>query len=119
MLCYRHAPEPALGVCRYCGRGLCLQCVRDPATGMACSEECEQRLIRYDVMLINAETGYRTARRGNVVSALFPALLGALLLYFGLTEFSDFHAVAAMGALLIVFGAAIGWRQRSLARKWK
>ncbi|MFK3646875.1 hypothetical protein ACI2IY_00360 [Lysobacter enzymogenes] len=120
MLCYRHAPEPALGICRSCGRGVCAQCARDAAgPALACSEECAQRVQRNEALVSNGEAGYRFARRGNVVLATFPLLLGAVLLYFGLVERNRLNAMTAMGAILLLFAAVLWLRQRQLSRQFK
>lgn len=119
MHCYRHAPEPALGVCRSCGRGVCAQCARDLDPALACSERCEQRVLRTEALIDNGEAGYRLARRGSFIAVGFPLLLGAMLLYFGLTEPHRFNAITAMGALLMAFAVAIWLRQRHLRRQLK
>lgn len=117
MHCYRHAPEPAVGVCRSCGRGVCTQCARDLGPSLACSDECAQRVNRNEALIANGEAGYRMARRGSFIAVVFPLLLGAMLLFFGLTEPHRFNALSAMGALLLLFAAAAWWRQRQLARQ--
>ncbi|MBN8728069.1 MAG: hypothetical protein J0H15_10265 [Xanthomonadales bacterium] len=42
MDCFQHAPTPAVGICRACGRGVCHGCARSPEDdlGLACSERC-------------------------------------------------------------------------------
>lgn len=118
MQCFRHAPEPALGICRSCGRGVCAHCARDLGPPLACSEECERRVGRTEALIANGEVGYRLARRGSAVAVGFPLLLGAVLVYFGVAGERDwFNAVTAMGALLMLFGVAMWLRQRQVARQ--
>lgn len=117
MHCYRHAPAEALGICRACGRGVCAQCARDLQPSLACSQECERRVRRNDALLANSETTFGQARRGTVVLMLFPLLLGAVLFYFGLGERAWFNPLTAMGAILVLFGLVVGWRQRRLRRQ--
>lgn len=98
---------------------MCAQCARDLRPSLACSEECEQRVHRSDALIANSEISFGQARRGSVVATMFPLVLGAVLFYFGLGERSWFNPLAAMGAILMLFGLVVGWRQRRLRRQLK
>ncbi|HEY3853031.1 MAG TPA: hypothetical protein VGO67_01405 [Verrucomicrobiae bacterium] len=67
MKCSRHDLE-AIGVCAYCGRALCKQCV--PATGTArltCAEECAAALTRHDRALeVLLEKSLQSAKANSV-----------------------------------------------------
>ncbi len=47
MDCYRHPGQPAVGICKHCGKGGCQACVvngENTAHGLACSSLCEWEL---------------------------------------------------------------------------
>jgi hypothetical protein len=47
MKCLSHAAVDAVGVCAYCGRGLCLDCLKDRSSKpFFCSPECAEALSR-------------------------------------------------------------------------
>lgn len=46
MNCYRHPSRPALGSCKACSKGLCLECSHDTKHGLACVETCIEEVKR-------------------------------------------------------------------------
>lgn len=36
MNCYKHKDEPAIGVCKHCQKGLCIDCRIDTGDGLSC-----------------------------------------------------------------------------------
>lgn len=75
MKCSTHQIE-AVGICAYCGRALCAECVK-PAVGrrLVCSGECAAALERNDqAMQLILQKSMQSAR----ASALYSFLCGAL-----------------------------------------
>ena len=46
MNCYRHPSRPALGSCKACSKGLCLECSYDTKNGLACVDTCIDEVKR-------------------------------------------------------------------------
>ena len=47
MKCFNHHAADAVAVCAYCGRAICLTCIRSPkAARITCSEDCSAGLAR-------------------------------------------------------------------------
>ena len=47
MKCFNHHAADAVAVCAYCGRAICLTCIRSPkAARIVCSEDCSAALAR-------------------------------------------------------------------------
>ena len=67
MKCSRHDLE-AIGVCAYCGRALCKQCVPEADTArLTCAEACAPALARHDRALeILLEKSLQSARANSV-----------------------------------------------------
>ena len=67
MKCLRHNLE-AVGVCVWCGRALCSQCVEAPGPArLACSEGCAAALTRHEQALeMLLEKSRQTARANSV-----------------------------------------------------
>jgi hypothetical protein len=52
MKCLTHTVADAVGVCAYCGRGLCLDCLREGSSKpLSCSPECAEALSRNEKAL--------------------------------------------------------------------
>ena len=56
MKCYNHHDRDAFGICKSCGKGLCLDCLKETEMGLVCkdSSHCEELLsivnYSYNVM---------------------------------------------------------------------
>lgn len=42
MRCFYHQDKEAVGVCRSCGKGVCIECAVDLGKGLACRGRCEE-----------------------------------------------------------------------------
>jgi hypothetical protein len=42
MQCYYHQSNPAVGICKNCNRGICVNCAAEVADDIACRNRCEQ-----------------------------------------------------------------------------
>ena len=85
MNCYRHPSRPAVGSCKACSKGLCLECAHDTKNGLACVETCIEEVKRQnritDLSLVLMEK-YLQANSGLPRLALHiiaGVILGAIL----------------------------------------
>lgn len=44
MNCYTHKDDSAIGICKYCYKGVCLQCAIEIKNGLVCSEVCKNNI---------------------------------------------------------------------------
>lgn len=44
MKCYNHHDRDAFGICRVCGKGLCLECMDSDSTDVRCKSNCRKSL---------------------------------------------------------------------------
>jgi hypothetical protein len=42
MLCFYHQEKEAVGICKSCGKGVCVECAVDLGKGLACRSRCEE-----------------------------------------------------------------------------
>lgn len=92
MNCYYHTSNPAVGLCKACGRGICNECATDIENGLACTGKCEAR-----AKLINELTDWSEAVRNKGFSTTSKAFRDNAL------------GMGAQGAIFAVIGA-IGLR---------
>ena len=86
MNCYYHPSQPALGVCRHCGRGLCAACIAEVEDALACKGRHETQVGE---MAALAARNLLQAKRVGVNyrrNAVFYFLSGALFTGFGLYQ---------------------------------
>jgi hypothetical protein len=87
MVCYYHPDKPAIGICKYCQRGLCIECTALVNDSLACKDHHEDQVRGLNLI---AERGILQAKRigpGYTRNAIFYFLVGALFAGFGLLQY--------------------------------
>jgi hypothetical protein len=117
MKCHLH-PADAVGVCAYCGRGLCPECARPGAANprLVCSPACAAALARADKAVQSIlQQSIQSARASAFYSYLCAALSagGALGAVYYLPSP---YLIAFTSACSAIF-AASGFRYGRIARK--
>ncbi len=111
MRCYYHAEVPAVGICKSCAKGLCVNCQVDLGHGLACKDRCEE-----EVRLIHGVTD-QAIRQMPVTHSLlastklYTLLTGSffVLMGVGMITFDQLKApnpgfLTMMGALMASYG---------------
>lgn len=116
MKCFKH-PNDAVGVCSYCGRAMCNECVTLPkAPRLTCSVECLGALARSDgIMQVLLDKSAQTARASAFYCYLTAGLsaAGAVAAWFLLP--SPFLICFTGGCALVMFASGI-WYSRTAKR---
>lgn len=86
MNCYYHPNQPAVGICKYCQRGLCNDCIAEENDILACKDRHEEQVRAIDLVAKHA-----LLQAGRVSSvyrrnAIFYLLVGVLFTGFGLWQ---------------------------------
>ena len=99
MNCYYHPNQPALGICKYCQRGLCSESIAEVGESLACKGRHEEQVRALDAL--TERNLLQAGRVGSVYrrNALFYFLSGALFTGFGLYQFR----FAGLQALFLIF----------------
>ena len=103
MNCFYHADRPALGICKHCGRGLCLDCAALVDDTLACRNRHEAQVQGLNLV---AERGVVQAKRvasGYMRNTVFYGLVGALFAGFGLSQLRFLGLQALFFMLIGVF----------------
>lgn len=106
MNCFNHPQNPAVGICKSCGKGLCVHCAAELPNGLACREACEERVGLLNEMVDSYQQmklSHKSMARS--VSALC-LVLGLFLL--GMAGWE--HTVEkkpVMAIISLVFGASM------------
>jgi hypothetical protein len=84
MNCFSHPDVPAVGICKSCHKGLCVECAAEVTNGIACKDRCEPEAEALNVIVQKSKTAY--AKTDSVVkrNGLVFFVIGVLLLMVGL-----------------------------------
>lgn len=111
MQCYEHQTQPAVAVCRNCGKALCFDCCKDAGQRIACGAVCKDALL--DEALIADRLKQSLGIGSDVrlpVSVVTYALFGLILLgvatYTSVSRPQIDYLTFAMAAVFIVMAGA-------------
>ena len=106
MKCHNHSEIEAVGICKHCQKGLCLNCATDLEFGLACKDKHEQDVIFLHALIEKNKRAYESMPRASLFTPIFFLLMGSLFTFFGFTNGIEMFLIL-MGAGFIIFGVAI------------
>lgn len=118
MNCFNHSGQPAIGICKSCGKGLCRECIAEIPDGLACKNSCEDRAMLIN-RIIDSNKQVLSAANNQVRSGTFFMILSGLIFCaFGLFPYfiSGQKGGLFLGVIGIVFLASGLLRLRSKAK---
>lgn len=118
MNCFNHADRSATGSCKYCGKGLCPECVSDLGHGLACKNAHEQEVENLHMIISKNIKIYSSASTHTLIVPIFYLFLGVVFAgfgYFSKRGITDFSFI--MGVGLIVFAIVVFTRNRKIFGK--
>ena len=111
MECFYHPATPAVGICKYCQKGLCRTCAVDvDGDGLACQDRHEQ-IVRW----LSRYT--RQAPRTGSRSGLVLIGIGVVFVVFGLSQVLG--SALALGGFLLVVGVAFLLQGANMLKGWR
>lgn len=117
MKCFKHSSE-AVGVCAYCGRAMCGECVTMPkAPRLTCSDECLVALARSDkIMQALVEKSAQSARASAFYCYLTAALSAAAAIGAWFLLPSPFLIMFTGGCAVVLFASGF-WYSMTAGKK--
>jgi len=87
MNCYYHPEKPAIGLCKYCQRGLCSECTAIVDDVLACTHRHEDEVRQLEQL--TARNLFQSKRVGAsyMRNAIFYGLVGMLFTGFGAIQY--------------------------------
>lgn len=83
MKCFNHHTDDAVAICKSCGKALCPQCAASLPNGIACKNNCEDRVNMLNLMIDNNNKVIATTNTNLKSYAVFSIILGALFISMG------------------------------------
>lgn len=104
MDCFTHVSTAAVGICKYCGRGLCRVCAREGTDGLACSQACETEIGELREINQRAKRIYGVGRNAKRHLPLASLMWGAFALLFGGFGIYEYFRRGSIEWFLVLFG---------------
>lgn len=121
MDCFNHAATAAIGICRFCGRGICHGCARTDGRGLSCGEACEAELGELREINERAKRIYGIGAHARKRLPLAALMWGAFALLFGGFGAHGYYGSGRIEWFPVLFGALCAvlcvvtwWRMRDL-----
>ena len=111
MNCFYHPEKVAVGLCKSCGRGLCMECAADIHDGLACKGRCEERAIRINKIIDRNERVIVATNTQLRRGMIFSVIVGLLFVAFGVLSISGEKTASgifftAIGVVFVIRGIA-------------
>jgi hypothetical protein len=119
MRCFRHPTQPAIAICKNCGKAACKNCCEDARHGVACSADCARALEQENLLRTRLMQSYGIGAKppmpASIPSYFFFGLillLTSIYLYFSQARID--YMTLAMSAVFFVMAAGSYKRYRDM-----
>ena len=103
MNCFYHPTSPAVGVCKYCQRGLCSECAAVVDDVIACKHRHEDEVHQIEQLAARNLFQSKRVSSGYMRNAVFYGLVGGVFAGFGLWQLKWLGLQAVVFIMLGVF----------------
>lgn len=103
MNCFYHLDKSAVGLCKYCQRGLCAECAAVVDDVLACNHRHEDNVHKLEQLTARNLFQSKRVASGYMRNAVFYGLVGVVFVGFGLWQWKWIGLQAVVFAMLGVF----------------
>ena len=96
MNCFNHPQVAAVGICKYCQKGLCPECAVDMGHGIACKDHQVEVNELYDIHFMNKQSAQNMSKVYKQSSAA--------MIFMGIAGIAGGIALGRAGLVLILIG---------------
>ena len=108
MKCFNHPDIDAVGICKNCNKGLCMDCLTEVENGIACTSTCVEEVKLVNSLINRSKKSYRTASGAHMKNAFIYAVMGIVFIIFGLSNERLTWFLSVLGILFLV-GAGLSF----------
>ncbi len=109
MKCFNHIDQDAIGSCKSCCKGLCVECAHDTGEGLACKETCINDVKEINEIMDRSKKIYSIGTKAPLITSgvmvyfLFAALFGGIGVYDYLAKgrLKEFTFIMSFGFIII------------------
>jgi len=106
MNCYYHPDKPALGLCKYCQRGLCYDCAVLVDDSLACKDRHEEQVHAMELLMQKNILQSKRVGSDYVRNTIFYGIVGILFAVFGA---SQIKWLGLQAVVYLIIGLALLW----------
>jgi len=112
MKCFSHPETHAVGICKWCSKGICITCAFDTGAGLACNETCV-KAVKNIATLINVNTSaVSLQKKARFLAPMYLIIMGLFFVLAPIVSGRQFQLTSfttLFGALFVVFGVVVAW----------
>jgi hypothetical protein len=106
MNCYYHQDKPAIGLCKYCQRGLCSECAALAGDSLACKGLHENQVRDMEALMQKNILQSKRVGSDYVRNTIFYGIVGVLFTAFGA---SQLKWLGMQAVIYLMIGLALLW----------
>ncbi len=106
MNCYYHPDRPAIGLCKYCQRGLCSECGANAGDSLACRGLHEEQVLAMEALMQKNILQSKRVGSDYLRNTVFYGVVG---LFFTVYGASQLKWLGLQAAIYLVIGLALLW----------
>ena len=115
MHCFNHKDSSAIGLCKCCSKGLCIDCATDLDHGLACKDKHEEQVEAMNMIIKKNAKVYAAAPKNVLIAPIFYLFMGLIFSRFGYQTRDSFASLPfVMGIGFIVFAVVVYVRNKAL-----
>ena len=106
MKCFNHNNNDAIGICKHCQKGICVDCITLVKGSVSCQGACEQEVAAYNYMMEQGKKVYKNLGKQWGPSVVINGIGGTLFLGFGLynIEQPSSSLLIGIGTIMLIAG---------------
>jgi hypothetical protein len=106
LVCFYHPERPAIGLCKYCQRGLCSECAAPAGDSLACRSLHEEQVRALETLLQKNILQSKRVGSDYLRNTIFYGFVGLLFAGFGLTQL---RWLGLQALIYLLIGLALLW----------
>ena len=106
MVCYYHPEAPAVGLCKYCQRGLCTECAAHAGDSLACKGLHEEQVRAMEGLMQRTILQSKRVGSDYLRNTIFYGVVGTLFTAFGATQL---QWLGWQALIYLMIGLALLW----------
>lgn len=106
MNCFYHNDTSAVGICKACNKGICIECATDLKHSLACKNKCEKQAQLIEKIIQMSGEAVRSSMRTFFTVSLIFIVPGLIFLFFGLQTEPIFSITNMLGLFMTTIGVA-------------
>lgn len=109
MKCFNHKEIDAVGICKYCQKGLCHDCLVEMPYGITCQGRCEAEITELYRMIQQSKQDRMTTSRTYIQTSLWLGTIGFIFLVVSPFVHGILSIFLVLSGLAFLLGAGMNY----------